>query len=354
MKRILYILMAFSLAVSLVGCGDSGGGYWMANPAAAPAPAGSGNSQSLGGAVAAKTVAANTLTSTAGCMNAVSAGIGANPVLADFGLSMPSFSSGMGIIPPASIKTASRSRQRTDAATNNMALTTGTGSYTKFGYTTSGTSYMGMTYAMTYEMYMMFLKSDGTVLTPSTTGTYFYSFSNGTYSDVDVIKYYGTWTCTVSYETTSSSSSTTSCAVLADSCSSSSSSSTNAQPTVAAAYKMTGTYGSESDPCFVGGLTNTILYSGHTYMKSNGTWKVEGTFDGDAYNQTISNVVSGSETYQSVTGLFKSAPLSSTSSTTNYGYGSFKTTSSDGNSAEMKANGTTLQIYLNGELVTTY
>ena len=216
MKRILYVLCTASLAMGLVGCGDSGGGYWPASPVA---PAGGDQVQTLGNNSATTVTSAlfSTTGGTAAALTTLSSALsGGCPMLP----SLPSLNGGAPVF--SKILAGSRSKSKTDTSFSNQAVVADNTGYNKFSHsytstfslpkssssssssgggtsqtccdivasTDSTSSTETVTYTASYTMYVKFMDSTGAIITLDTTKTdYWYYLTDG--KTVDQVYFYG-------------------------------------------------------------------------------------------------------------------------------------------------------------------
>lgn len=215
MKRVLYIVLAVGLAASLAGCGESSGGYWPGNPAAAPA--GNDGVTILGNnnvAVAQNLFVINNNQDPAAMQimqNSLNNGCPMLPTLGgDFKLQ-----------PFASIMGSSRSKTRTAAESAgaselaDVVSSTEYSGYYKFEYSYSNTlipesshnsqtsirkstscscpTYPTITYS--YLLYIMFLDATGNIIPLNSTSEYWYQLPSNVV--VDQVKCFGQWQTTI-------------------------------------------------------------------------------------------------------------------------------------------------------------
>lgn len=214
MKRVLYIVLAVGLAASLAGCGESSGGYWPVNPAAAPA--GNDGVTILGNnnvAVAQNLFVVNNNQDPVAMQllhNSLNNGCPMLPTLGgDFKLQ-----------PFASILGSSRSKTRTaaeSAGASELADVVSSNEYSgyyKFEYEYSNTlvpsshdsqpsirkssscscpSYPTITYS--YLLYIMFLDASGNIIPLNSTSEYWYQLPANVI--IDQVKFFGQWQTTI-------------------------------------------------------------------------------------------------------------------------------------------------------------
>ena len=255
MKRVLYIFLALGLAVSLVGCGESGGGYWPQNPAS---PASGGQVSSLGNNT--NVVVAQNMLAPTGTNKNVQAlqALGTSFQTGCPFLPTVNFNGTQPVTGFASILSASRSKTKTEATSAGVADTTVASSdlysgYTKFAHSYSTSSsidgsvlgstdphscYTSVKYSWTYEMFVKYLDAQGAPIAVTSDSTNWYSLA----AAPDQVYFFGMWKFEIS--------------------------STDGKYD----WSETSTFGSSTDPWHFTGLTTTPKTYGWMSVASAGTF----------------------------------------------------------------------------------